>query len=307
MCSKARCSATRTGCASTRNSSTRESGAHLWADRFEEDVADLFKLQDQVVARLANALGYELVKAEAETGARSKNPDAIDLDMRGSRGELALRAASNEGRQSMRCAPCSNRRSRSTRTMPMRWRATPMPICSNTPLSDGRTPKPTTMQRCSGRPTDPSRSLRDNAFAYQVKSGYYLLVSHRPEEALRAADAALAINPNAAYPHTRTSDRRNLFAPIRTSEIRCAAGDAAQSARSGHWGMAQLHGRRRTRARTFRRRDRRKQQSDRRRLSRLLLLPEFGRRPRAQRRYRRSQNRFRRSSPPQSQSSASNG
>ena len=26
-----------------------ESGAHLWADRFEDDMADLFKLQDQVV------------------------------------------------------------------------------------------------------------------------------------------------------------------------------------------------------------------------------------------------------------------
>ena len=59
------------------------SGSHLWADRFEEDVADLFKLQDQVVARLANALGYELVKAESEAGAHSKNPDSIDLDMRG--------------------------------------------------------------------------------------------------------------------------------------------------------------------------------------------------------------------------------
>ena len=60
-----------------------ESGAHLWAERFEEDVADLFKLQDQVVARLANTLGYELVKAEAAKGARSTNPDANDLVMRG--------------------------------------------------------------------------------------------------------------------------------------------------------------------------------------------------------------------------------
>src|SRR5271163_4143908 len=60
-----------------------ESGAHLWADRFEEDIADLFKLQDQVVARLGSALGYELIKAEAEAGAHSKNPDSIDLDMRG--------------------------------------------------------------------------------------------------------------------------------------------------------------------------------------------------------------------------------
>jgi adenylate cyclase len=59
------------------------SGAHLWADRFEEDVADLFKLQDQVVARLANSLGYELVKTEAEKDARSKSPDAVDLAMRG--------------------------------------------------------------------------------------------------------------------------------------------------------------------------------------------------------------------------------
>ena len=60
-----------------------KTGAHLWADRFEEDVADIFKLQDQVVARLANTLGYELVKAEAEKSTHPGNPDAIDLTMRG--------------------------------------------------------------------------------------------------------------------------------------------------------------------------------------------------------------------------------
>jgi TolB-like protein len=60
-----------------------ESGAHLWADRFEEDIADLFKLQDQVVARLAGSLGYVLTNAEAEKGARSNNPDVLDLTMQG--------------------------------------------------------------------------------------------------------------------------------------------------------------------------------------------------------------------------------
>ena len=59
-----------------------ETGAHLWADRFEDETADLFKLQDHVVARLANALGYELVRAEASKSVRSTNPDAIDLTMR---------------------------------------------------------------------------------------------------------------------------------------------------------------------------------------------------------------------------------
>ena len=36
-----------------------------------------------MVARLANALGYELTKAEAAKAAHSTNPDAIDLTMRG--------------------------------------------------------------------------------------------------------------------------------------------------------------------------------------------------------------------------------
>ena len=62
-----------------------ESGAHLWADRFEEDVVDLFKLQDDMVARLAGTLQVELVNAEAQRSLhdRPRDPDAIDLTMRG--------------------------------------------------------------------------------------------------------------------------------------------------------------------------------------------------------------------------------
>jgi adenylate cyclase len=63
-----------------------ESGAHLWADRFEDDVVDLFKLQDEVVVRLARALQVELMNAEALRSLhdRPQNLDAIDLTMRGS-------------------------------------------------------------------------------------------------------------------------------------------------------------------------------------------------------------------------------
>ena len=62
-----------------------ESGAHLWADRFDEDVVDLFKLEDDVVERLARALQVELVNAEAQRSLhdRPRNPDAVDLTMRG--------------------------------------------------------------------------------------------------------------------------------------------------------------------------------------------------------------------------------
>jgi len=60
-----------------------ETGAHLGSDRFDEDIADLFKLQDQVVARLAKHLGPRTVLRKPKKAARSKNPDAVDLTMRG--------------------------------------------------------------------------------------------------------------------------------------------------------------------------------------------------------------------------------
>jgi TolB-like protein len=37
-----------------------ENGNHLWAERFDKPVVDLFDMQDEIVARLANQLGTEL-------------------------------------------------------------------------------------------------------------------------------------------------------------------------------------------------------------------------------------------------------
>ena len=42
-----------------------ETGAHVWADRFDGERSKLGELQVEVVSRLANSLGVELVKAEA--------------------------------------------------------------------------------------------------------------------------------------------------------------------------------------------------------------------------------------------------
>ena len=60
-----------------------ETGAHLWADRFDKAVADLFEMQDEIVARLANALDAELIAAEARRAERSLHPDARDLVFQG--------------------------------------------------------------------------------------------------------------------------------------------------------------------------------------------------------------------------------
>ena len=61
-----------------------ETGAHVWADRFEGERSKLGQLQVEFVSRLANSLGVELVKAEALRSMRERpnNPDAVDLAMR---------------------------------------------------------------------------------------------------------------------------------------------------------------------------------------------------------------------------------
>jgi TolB-like protein/class 3 adenylate cyclase/Tfp pilus assembly protein PilF len=60
-----------------------ESGAHLWAERFDKPVADLFDMQDEIVARLANTLSTELTAVEARRSERSPSPDAVELTFRG--------------------------------------------------------------------------------------------------------------------------------------------------------------------------------------------------------------------------------
>ena len=60
-----------------------ETGSHLWAERFEKPVADLFDMQDEIVSRLANTLGTQLVVAEARRAERSQHPDALDLVFQG--------------------------------------------------------------------------------------------------------------------------------------------------------------------------------------------------------------------------------
>jgi tetratricopeptide (TPR) repeat protein len=172
-----------------------ETGAHIWADRFEEDVADLFKLQDQVVARLANALNYELVRADAESAAHSKNPDLIDLDMRGTEalwrsqqqptkdGMIAIRALFE---QALKIDPDD---------------ATALAGSAATYLNEyafGWTNPETDYEAKILGQADRAIALAPRTpWNYSAKS-VWLTMTGRAKEGLRVADAALAVNPNYA-------------------------------------------------------------------------------------------------------------
>jgi TolB-like protein len=58
-----------------------ESDAHLWAERFDGDTGDLFALQNEITGRIANALGVELIAAEAARP--TETADAPDYILRG--------------------------------------------------------------------------------------------------------------------------------------------------------------------------------------------------------------------------------
>ncbi len=58
-------------------------GADLWAERFDKPLADLFEMQDEIVARLANALNAQLVAAEARRAEQAPNPNSMDLYFEG--------------------------------------------------------------------------------------------------------------------------------------------------------------------------------------------------------------------------------
>ncbi len=60
-----------------------ETGNHLWAERFDKPLADLFDMQDEIVARLANALNAQLVAVEARRAEKAPTPDSIDLYFQG--------------------------------------------------------------------------------------------------------------------------------------------------------------------------------------------------------------------------------
>jgi TolB-like protein len=51
-----------------------ESGNHLWAERFDKPLADLFDMQNEIVARLASALNDQLAAAEARCAEKALDP-----------------------------------------------------------------------------------------------------------------------------------------------------------------------------------------------------------------------------------------
>ena len=61
------------------------SGAHLWADRFDRDLTDIFAVQDELTQKIVSALALTLTEGEQHRLAseHTNNPEAYDYFLRG--------------------------------------------------------------------------------------------------------------------------------------------------------------------------------------------------------------------------------
>src|SRR5262245_55824720 len=80
------------------------SGSHIWADRFDRDLADVFVVQDEVVGKIVSALAGALPATLSAPKRRATNLEAYDLFVRGRSLVLGSLQATQEARSFLRKA-----------------------------------------------------------------------------------------------------------------------------------------------------------------------------------------------------------
>jgi TolB-like protein len=168
---------------------------HLWADRFEQSVADLFDMQDEIVSRLANTLDAQLIAAEARRAEGSPHPNSMELYFQG-------KALLQKGWTPEYLSQARKLFERALALDPnnveaMVWIATVDVIVGSSYLTDDRAPylaaaEATSVMALSLAP--------GNAMAHLIL-GFVLNATNRVDRAMAEFERALALDRNLAEAH----------------------------------------------------------------------------------------------------------
>jgi TolB-like protein/DNA-binding winged helix-turn-helix (wHTH) protein/tetratricopeptide (TPR) repeat protein len=178
-----------------------ETGAHLWAERYDRDSADLLLVQDEITHQIANALNLTLIQNESDRSWRDhpSNPDSVDLTMRAialMRGPMSP-AINGRARQLYEQAVELDPKNVDA-LLGLAWTYT-AEIYEGWSSMD----TPGVHERIDSAVTRALAVNPGSAYAYQMKSEAYAYDNRRDWRgelgpAIDAAEAALAINPNRA-------------------------------------------------------------------------------------------------------------
>jgi adenylate cyclase len=166
-------------------------GAHLWVDQFDTTRADMLQMQDEIVARIASTVRFELAKAEAQKSAIATDPNVLDLVAR-----CVVSVVGEAGLFGKEAAAACERA----------LQADPNNVIALSMASLGYT-----MPILLGRSTDPRADLKradelaaraiavdaNNPFGHVAK-GNALRIERRFEDAIAEFERALALDPNLA-------------------------------------------------------------------------------------------------------------
>jgi TolB-like protein len=173
-----------------------ETGNHLWAERFDKPVADLFDMQDEIVSRLANTLNAQLIAAEARRAENTLHPDAMDLYFLG-------RASFNKGQTLENLTHARNFFERALALDPGNIEALLGSALCDTSIGGGYL---TDDNRAAGFAAAEAVSTKalslapDNAIAHMVL-GIVHILSNRAAQGISECEQALALDRNLADAH----------------------------------------------------------------------------------------------------------
>jgi TolB-like protein/class 3 adenylate cyclase len=172
-----------------------ETGNHLWAERFDKPLADLFDMQDEIVARLAGALNTELVAAEARRAEQAPNPNSMDLYFQGL-------ARLNKGRSPNNVAQARGFFDRALAADADNVEA--LIGSARADVSEGLfsyAPDPmAAFEAAEAKLTKALSSVPDHALGHLIL-GYVKIFTKRAAQGIAECEHALALDRNLAYVH----------------------------------------------------------------------------------------------------------
>ena len=169
-----------------------ETDAHLWAERFDHDIGDLFALQNEVTGRIAIALNLELARREAARP--TENPDELDYILRGRAAFSKPRTRDSQAEiiGLFECALLLDPQSveaQSALALALTGRVLEMRM-SGTAAAD--------LARAEGLVEQALATSPHNPSAHYTK-GQVLRAYGRPEEAILEYETAIALNRNGVF------------------------------------------------------------------------------------------------------------
>jgi TolB-like protein/class 3 adenylate cyclase len=170
-------------------------GGHLWAERFDKPLSNLFSMQDEIVASLASRLGAELMANEARRAERTPNPDSMDLYFQGM-------AWFNKGRNPADIARARDFFERALALDPDNFDAVVGRACADAQAATGYY-LDEEAKRLASVEANLNRALSqspNNARAHYCL-GRVKIQTKRGAEGIAESERALALNPNLASAH----------------------------------------------------------------------------------------------------------